>query len=131
MSYQLSVEDLWKDVLSVRAQSPLVHSITNFVVMNFNANMLLALGASPVMAHAIQELGEMVGISQALVLNIGTLDEGWIRSMTVAKKQAKLRGVPVVLDPVGAGATSYRNRCISELISSDAPILFAVMHQKL
>ena len=121
MSYQLSVEDLWKDVLSVRAQSPLVHSITNFVVMNFNANMLLALGASPVMAHAIQELGEMVGISQALVLNIGTLDEGWIRSMTVAKKQAKLRGVPVVLDPVGAGATSYRNRCISELISSDAP----------
>lgn len=121
MNHQFRAEDLWEDVLSVRAQSPLVHSITNFVVMNFNANMLLALGASPVMAHAIEEVEEMAGISQALVLNIGTLDEGWVRAMWVAKKRARSKGVPVILDPVGAGATSYRNRCISELISIDPP----------
>ena len=121
MKYQLSAEDLWEDVLSVRAQSPLVHSITNFVAMNFNANMLLALGASPVMAHAIEEVEEMAGISQALVLNIGTLDESWVRAMGMAKKRARSKGVPVILDPVGAGATSYRNHCITELISIDPP----------
>ena len=121
MKYQLSAEDLWEDVLSVRALSPLVHSITNFVAMNFNANMLLALGASPVMAHAIEEVEEMAGISQALVLNIGTLDESWVRAMGMAKKRARSKGVPVILDPVGAGATSYRNHCITELISIDPP----------
>ena len=121
MKHQLTAEQLWEDVLSVRTQSPLVHSITNLVVMNFNANMLLALGASPIMAHAIEEVEEMVGISQALVLNIGTLDEGWVRAMGVAKKCARAKGVPVTLDPVGAGATSYRNQCITELISSDPP----------
>ena len=121
MKYQLSAEDLWEDVLSVRALSPLVHSITNFVAMNFNANMLLALGASPVMAHAIEEVEEMAGISQALVLNIGTLDESWVRAMGMAKKRARSKGVPVILDPVGAAATSYRNHCITELISIDPP----------
>ena len=121
MSNQLSKQELWEDILSVRTKSPLVHSITNFVVMNFNANMLLALGASPVMAHAIEEVEDMVGISQALVLNIGTLDECWVRAMGLAKKRARSNGVPVTLDPVGAGATPYRNRCISQLISSDPP----------
>jgi hydroxyethylthiazole kinase len=121
MKYQLSAEDLWADVLSVRAQSPLVHSITNFVAMNFNANVLLALGASPVMAHAIEEVEEMVGISGALVLNIGTLEEDWIRAMILAKKRARLKGIPVILDPVGAGATIYRNHCVVELLSSDRP----------
>jgi len=121
MKYQLSAEDLWEDVLSVRAQSPLVHNITNFVAMNFNANMLLALGASPVMAHAIEEVEEMASISGALVLNIGTLEEDWIRVMILAKKRTRLKGIPVILDPVGAGATIYRNHCVAELLSSDPP----------
>ena len=112
---------LWADLLAVRQQSPLVHSITNFVVMNYNANALLAVGASPVMAHAKEEVKDMVGIAQALVLNIGTLEPDWIESMRLALQAARARGVPVVLDPVGAGATPYRNAAIAELLRSGAP----------
>ena len=78
MAATLSPSDVWSDVLAVRERSPLVHSITNLVVINFNANVLLASGASPVMAHAHEEVTDMVGIAQALVLNIGTLDPYWI-----------------------------------------------------
>ena len=92
----------------IRERTPLVHNITNFVVMNETANLLLALGASPVMAHAIEEVREMVGYAGALVLNIGTLEEAWIAAMLAAGEEANLRGVPVVLDPVGAGATRLR-----------------------
>ena len=112
---------LWADLLAVRQQSPLVHSITNFVVMNYNANALLAVGASPVMAHAKEEVKDMVGIAQALVLNIGTLEPDWIASMRLALQAARQRGVPTVLDPVGAGATPYRNAAIGELLRSGAP----------
>ena len=112
---------LWADLLAVRQQSPLVHSITNFVVMNYNANALLAVGASPVMAHAKEEVVDMVGIAQALVLNIGTLEPDWIESMRLALQAARARGVPGVLDPVGAGATPYRNAAIAELLRSGAP----------
>ena len=112
---------LWADLQAVRRQSPLVHSITNFVVMNYNANALLAVGASPVMAHAKEEVVDMVGIAQALVLNIGTLEPDWIESMRLALQAARARGVPVVLDPVGAGATPYRNAAIAELLRSGAP----------
>jgi len=113
--------DLWGDVLAVRAQAPLVHSVTNFVAMNFNANALLALGASPVMAHAEEEVEEMAGIAQALVLNIGTLEPEWISAMKLAMRRARSRGIPVVLDPVGAGATAYRNRSLTELIAAGPP----------
>ena len=112
---------LWADLQAVRQQSPLVHSITNFVVMNYNANALLAVGASPVMAHAKEEVRDMVGIAQALVLNIGTLEPDWIESMRLALQAARARGVPIVLDPVGAGATPYRNAAIGELLRSGAP----------
>ena len=74
MAPTLSVADLWSDLTAVRERSPLVHCITNLVVINFNANVLLAAGASPVMAHAHEEVRDMAGIAQALVLNIGTLD---------------------------------------------------------
>ncbi|ACB34472.1 Hydroxyethylthiazole kinase [Leptothrix cholodnii SP-6] len=117
----LTAADLWADVLAVRAQSPLVHSITNFVVMNFNANVLLALGAAPVMAHAHDEVADMAGIAQALVLNIGTLEPAWVESMHKARRAARARGIPVVLDPVGAGATAYRNRALSGLLAAGAP----------
>jgi hydroxyethylthiazole kinase len=91
------------------------------VVINFNANTLLAAGASPVMAHAHEEVADMVGIAQALVLNIGTLDPYWIESMRLALVAASKRGIPVVLDPVGAGATPYRNASIELLLSTAVP----------
>jgi hydroxyethylthiazole kinase len=92
----------------VRERRPLVHNITNYVVMNETANAILALGALPVMAHAKEEVREMVGLAGALVLNIGTLSEHWIDAMILAGEAANERGIPVVLDPVGVGATAYR-----------------------
>jgi hydroxyethylthiazole kinase len=96
------------DLAAIRERKPLVHQITNFVVMNETANATLALGALPVMAHALQEVEEMASAASALVLNIGTLSDEWVESMVVAGRAANRAGVPVVLDPVGAGATSYR-----------------------
>jgi hydroxyethylthiazole kinase len=89
--------------------------------MNFNANVLLALGASPVMAHAREEVADMANIAGALVLNIGTLEPDWIEAMKIAHTRAHARGIPVVLDPVGAGATPYRNQALSELIANASP----------
>ncbi len=121
MTTNLLPSDLWSDVLAVREHSPLVHNITNLVVINYNANSLLAAGASPVMAHAHEEVADMVGIAQALVLNIGTLDPYWIESMRLALVAASKRGIPVVLDPVGAGATAYRNESIELLLKTALP----------
>ncbi len=117
----LSVQDLWNDVAAVRETAPLVHSITNLVVMSYNANALLALGAAPVMAHAREEVSEMVSIAGALVLNIGTLQPEWVEAMKLAAKKAASLNKPIILDPVGAGATSYRNRTITELLVTAKP----------
>lgn len=92
----------------VRSENPLVHNITNVVVTNYTANGLLALGASPVMAYAKEEVAGMAAIAGALVLNIGTLDETVVHAMHIAGKSANAHRVPVVFDPVGAGATPYR-----------------------
>jgi len=92
----------------IRERKPLVHQITNYVVMNETANATLALGALPVMAHAREEVEEMVGLASALVLNIGTLSPDWVEAMLLAGRAANVRGIPVVLDPVGSGATRYR-----------------------
>jgi hydroxyethylthiazole kinase len=100
----------------IRERTPLVHNVTNFVVMNDTANVLLAIGASPVMAHAPQEVREMVSHAGALVLNIGTLEEAWIESMVAAGHEANDRGVPIVLDPVGVGATTFRTRTTENLL---------------
>ncbi len=99
---------LAENIQQLRQRAPLVHNITNFVVMNLTANALLACGASPVMAHARQEVEEMVGLAGALVLNIGTLTPEWVQSMLAAGQRANRLGLPIVLDPVGAGATSLR-----------------------
>ena len=120
-SNALTPSDIWADVLAVRTQRPLVHSITNLVVMNYNANFLLAMGASPVMAHAHEEVRDMAAIAQALVLNIGTLEPYWIESMRQALAIAAQRGIKTVLDPVGAGATSYRNESIQVLLNQASP----------
>lgn len=117
----LSSADIWTDVTAVRKQSPLVYNITNLVVMNINANMLLAAGASPVMAHAHEEVRDMVAIAQTLVLNIGTLDPYWVESMKLALAAAVEREIPSVLDPVGAGATAYRNQALESLLGIASP----------
>lgn len=101
----------------IRKKSPLIHNITNQVVMNVNANILLAMGASPVMAHSLQEVEEMSAISSALVLNIGTLDEKLIQSMILAGKTANEKNIPVILDPVGAGATQFRTNSAKKILN--------------
>ena len=92
----------------MRETKPLVHQITNYVVMNETANATLAIGALPVMAHAQEEVEEMARLASSLVINIGTLSEHWVEAMLLAGGAASARGIPVVLDPVGAGATAYR-----------------------
>jgi hydroxyethylthiazole kinase len=93
---------------AIREQKPLVHQITNYVVMNETANATLALGALPVMAHAGEEVEEMTRLASSLVLNIGTLSGHWVEAMLLAGGAATARRIPVVLDPVGVGATEYR-----------------------
>src|SRR2546423_14353524 len=98
-------------------RKPLVHQITNYVVMNETANATLALGALPVMAHAREEVEEMAALAGALVLNIGTLSPSWIDAMLAAGRAANGAGVPVVLDPVGAGATAYRTETARRILT--------------
>ncbi len=105
-----------ENLKKLREKKPLVQNITNFVVMNTTANALLAIGASPVMAHALQELEDMLAISDSLVINIGTLDANWVESMKMAIKIAGDLDKPVVLDPVGAGATNYRTTISRNLL---------------
>src|SRR6266536_664767 len=100
----------------LRERRPLVHQITNYVVMNETANATLALGALPVMAHAREEVEEMAALAGALVLNIGTLSGPWVEAMVAAGRAANAAGVPVVLDPVGAGATRYRTDTARRLL---------------
>lgn len=106
-----------QNLTAVRNTQPLVHNITNFVVMNFTANVLLACGASPVMAHAENEVEDMVAIAQALVLNIGTLEDSWVTAMLKAAKAATRLHKPVVLDPVGAGATPLRTQAAMVILA--------------
>jgi hydroxyethylthiazole kinase len=108
---------------ALQAQVPLVHNITNFVVMNFTANALLAVGASPVMAHAVEEVEDMVSIADALVINIGTLAPQWVDGMKLAMTKAAELGKPIILDPVGAGATAYRNRVLTDLLETAKPTI--------
>jgi len=111
-------EKIWEHIIAVREKSPLVHNITNYVVMNTSANALLAAGASPVMAHAAEEVEDMVKIASALVINIGTLSEPWVNAMGKALQQANRLRKPAILDPVGAGATPYRNTTVERLLSA-------------
>ncbi len=119
----MTSKDIWASVCAIRERAPLIHNITNYVVMNNTANALLALGASPVMAHAENEVKEMVNIASALVINIGTLSDSWIRSIFKASTQARKRDIPIVLDPVGAGATTYRTQMARELIEAVPPTI--------
>jgi hydroxyethylthiazole kinase len=106
------------DLAAIRERKPLVHQITNYVVMNETANATLAIGALPVMAHAPQEVEQMASAASALVLNIGTLSDDWVEAMILAGRAANAAGVPIVLDPVGAGATSYRTDTAKRLLDA-------------
>ena len=98
-------------------ERPLIHHLTNYVTVNLVANVTLSTGALPVMAHAVEEVEEMVSSAQALVINMGTLDPPWIEAMIRAGKRANERDIPVVLDPVGAGATEFRARMPDKLLA--------------
>jgi hydroxyethylthiazole kinase len=117
----ITADTIWSAVQTIREEAPVIHNITNYVVMNSTANALLALGASPVMAHAEEEMEEMVGIASALVINIGTLSQHWIRAMFRAAETARKRRIPIIFDPVGAGATAYRTGTARELIKAVPP----------
>jgi hydroxyethylthiazole kinase len=102
---------------TLRAANPIVHCITNHVVSNFQANGLLAVGASPIMGEAPEEAAELAALAQALSLNIGTLNRESLQSMLLAGKAANERGIPVVLDPVGVGATAFRAQAVAKILN--------------
>ena len=108
---------------AVRKARPLVHNIANYVSMDVAANALLAIGASPAMVHAREEVAEFVGIAAALVINIGTLSTSWVESMIVAAQAAGKNGKPWVLDPVGAGATRLRTDTVKLLLPQRPSII--------
>ena len=117
MSDQQLAQKASENLKALRTKKPLIHNITNYVVMNYTANALLACGASPVMAHAPEEVEEMVSFAGALVLNIGTLTNAWVDSMLIAGKKANELNIPIVLDPVGSGATKLRTESAKRLIN--------------
>jgi hydroxyethylthiazole kinase len=111
----VSIDDVFAALTDLRARRPLVHNITNYVAMSVSANVLLALGASPAMVHAVEEVEDFVAISDALAVNIGTLSPPWVEAMHKAVARANALGKPWVLDPVGCGATPYRTQAAVEL----------------
>ncbi|QES88145.1 hydroxyethylthiazole kinase [Rhizosphaericola mali] len=114
---------IWELISSVRQSSPLILNITNYVVMNNSANALLSIGASPIMSHAITEMEEMLRIANALVINIGTLDENWSKSMLLGAELAMQMDKPWILDPVGAGSTTYRSNISDQLLQFNPTII--------
>lgn len=117
------VRSISKQVEELRKNNPLVHNITNLVVMNNTANALLALGASPVMAHSPAEINEVIRISNSLVINIGTLSESWITAMYQAASYAQSIDCPWVLDPVGAGISDLRNDTLKRLLKLSPTVI--------
>lgn len=105
----------------IREQRPLIHHITNYVTANDSANITLAIGASPVMAGEIKEVEQMAGQASALVLNIGTLSALSLEAMVVAGREAAAKGIPVIFDPVGAGATDYRTGAAKRILEEVRP----------
>lgn len=114
-------DSIESDLKKIRHRKPLIHNITNYVSMNATANALLALGASPIMAHAQEEMAELGALTEGLVVNIGTLSASWIESMKAAIHMARAQSKPIVIDPVGAGATAYRTQTALDLFDVAPP----------
>ncbi|EGZ51342.1 hydroxyethylthiazole kinase [Neisseria wadsworthii] len=110
----ISVADM---AAAVRRRNPLVHNITNYVAAPFQANALSAVGASPIMADAVEEAAEMTGLADALVINLGTLNRYTIAAMQLSMQAAADKGIPVVFDPVGVGATAFRRETALSLLA--------------
>ena len=119
----IDTKTIFDDLQTLRQQAPLVHNITNFVAMNSSANILLALGASPVMAHASEEIPEIEKIADALVINIGTLDPHWISAMKTAQQYALQKKIPIILDPVGVGASKLRTTTAQTMLQTGVDIV--------
>lgn len=115
MAAPVTIDNVYAALEELRARRPLVHNITNYVAMTASANVLLALGASPAMVHAVEEVEDFVAISDTLAVNIGTLSPPWVEAMRAAVTRAAALGKPWVLDPVGCGATAYRTQVAAEL----------------
>jgi hydroxyethylthiazole kinase len=107
----------WEDLGRIRSRRPLIHHLMNYVVMNDAANVTLAVGASPIMAHAKEEVEELAAKADVVYINIGTLDDRWIESFILAGKAASKNNVPVLLDPVGAGATRLRTETTLRILN--------------
>lgn len=110
-------ESLQESVISLKRERPLILNITNSVAMDFSANALLALGASPIMSLAVEEVPELVEISSAVIINMGTLNRQWLECATAAWRQARALKKPVIFDPVGCGATRYRSEVARSLLT--------------
>lgn len=118
-----SIDDVFAALEDLRARRPLVHNVTNYVAMSVSANVLLALGASPAMVHAVEEVEDFLAISDALVVNIGTLSPPWVAAMQTAAGRAAALGKAWVLDPVGCGATPYRTQVAAALAAARPTII--------
>lgn len=112
------LNSLKEDLNKIKENKPLIHHMTNQVVMNDSANITIGIGASPVMSHSKKEVEEMVSISSSLLLNIGTLDNNYMKSMLLAGKKATEMNKPIILDPVGAGATEYRTKSAKKILDN-------------
>jgi hydroxyethylthiazole kinase len=120
---EVSAYSIWEDLQKIRSTKPLVHNITNSVVQDFTANALLALGASPIMSDSIDETAELVAVSHAVNINIGTPNRSSIEAMLKAMRTARELGKPVALDPVAVGATQLRRTLIEDLLGSGPPTI--------
>ncbi len=105
----------------IKESRPIIHHITNYVTMNDSANIVLAIGGSPIMANDAAEVEQVVALSKALVLNLGTPNHNNFKSMLIAGKKANELGIPIIFDPVGAGATSFRKEISSQLLADIKP----------
>lgn len=122
-STAITFDSLLASIKKIKEKAPIIHNITNFVSMQTIANVLLAAGASPIMAHAIQELNELSTIADSLIINIGTLDDIWLNSIELAQQIALKKKTPIILDPVGAGATQYRTTTAKKVLALGVNVL--------
>lgn len=111
------MEDFGKILKAIKEKKPLVYNITNYVVTNISANALLSIGASPIMSFAKQEAKDLINISYALLINMGTPTKKIVETMLIAGKSANEKGIPVIFDPVGVGASQFRNDIANQILS--------------
>lgn len=118
-------------ITEIKTARPIVHQLTNYVTMNDCANVILAIGGSPIMANAVEEIEEVTKASKALVLNMGTPGSDSLRAMLLAGTKAKEAGIPVIFDPVGAGATGFRKEICRRVVSEIRPEIIKGNHSEI